>query len=235
VSPGVLRFEVEDTGVGFSEEAKARLFARFQQADGSITRRFGGTGLGLAISRQLAALMGGHVDCESREGQGSRFWFEAPFPPAEAPADAAAAQDAAVPQYRPLRVLLADDHLTNQTVVRMMLEQFGVECEVVDNGLEAVEAVRRGGFDAVLMDMQMPVMGGLEATRLIRAEEAAGGKPRLPIVMLSANALAEHREAGRLAGADAHVAKPVTATALMAALTAILDEASDDAPLAATG
>ena len=229
-SPGVLRFSVTDSGVGFSAEARARLFGRFQQADGSITRRFGGTGLGLAISRQLATLMGGHVDCESREGEGSRFWFEAPFPETQAPAQAATAEQRA-DQDHPVRVLLADDHVTNQTVVRMMLDEFGVETEMVENGAQAVEAVRRGSFDVVLMDMQMLVMGGLEATRLIRSDEAAAGRARLLIVMLSANALAEHREAGRLAGADAHLAKPVTAAALMAALNAVLD--AERAPQAA--
>jgi signal transduction histidine kinase/AmiR/NasT family two-component response regulator len=232
-SAGVLRFEVRDTGVGFTPEVKERLFARFSQADGSITRRFGGSGLGLAISRQLAALMDGVVDCSSYEGHGSTFWFEAPFKPAEAPADAVAANEAVV--SRPVRILLADDHATNQAVVRMMLDQFGVETLAVDNGLEAVEAVRANRFDAVLMDMQMPVMGGLEATRLIRREEAAAGRARLPVVMLSANALPEHREAGRAAGADGHVAKPVTVAALMAALNAVLDGGEDEERLAAAG
>jgi CheY-like chemotaxis protein len=235
--PGVLRFQVRDTGVGFPPEVKERLFARFEQADGSITRRFGGSGLGLAISRQLAELMGGLVDCDSEEGRGSRFWFEAAFEPAEAPAEVVGADEDGVAQGRPIRLLLADDHATNQMVVRMMLDQFGIETRAVDNGAEAVEAVRRERFDAVLMDMQMPVMGGLEATRLIRADEKAAGSPRLPIIMLSANALAEHREAGRLAGADGHVAKPVTITSLMAALNAVLDPADAEPapPLAAAG
>jgi signal transduction histidine kinase/ActR/RegA family two-component response regulator len=234
-APGVLRFQVWDTGVGFSAEVKERLFSRFQQADGSITRRFGGSGLGLAISRQLAALMGGVVDCESEEGRGSRFWFEARFAAAEAPPEAAAPDAVSVAQGRPIRILLADDHATNQMVVKMMLDQFGIESRVVDNGAEAVEAVRRERFDAVLMDMQMPLMGGLEATRLIRHEEMSSGAPHLPILMLSANALAEHREAGRLAGADGHVPKPVTITALMAALNAVLEPEDAEPVLAAAG
>jgi signal transduction histidine kinase/ActR/RegA family two-component response regulator len=227
-SPGVLRFTVIDTGVGFSAEAKVRLFARFQQADGSITRRFGGSGLGLAISRQLATLMQGQVDCESEAGRGSRFWFEAPFEAAPAPEDEAGADEPVLGQDRPIRVLVADDHATNQTVVRMMLEQFGIETVVVEDGAQAVEALRRGAFDAVLMDMQMPVMDGLEATRLIRRLEASTGRPRTPILMLSANALAEHREAGRLAGADAHVAKPITVAGLMGALNAVLEPAEHE-------
>ncbi|HEX3408536.1 MAG TPA: ATP-binding protein, partial [Caulobacteraceae bacterium] len=229
-APGRLRFSVIDTGVGFTPEVKARLFARFQQADGSITRRFGGSGLGLSISRQLASLMNGAVDCESAPGAGSRFWFEAPFVDADAPqTDLApcADDDGMVAQDRAIRVLVADDHATNQLVVRMMLEQFGIEAIVVDDGAQAFEAVKRERFDAVLMDMQMPVMDGLEATRRIRRLEAVTGV-RTPILMLSANALAEHREAGRAAGADAHVAKPVTVAGLMGALNALLDPAAEE-------
>ena len=232
-APGRLRFSVIDTGVGFAPEVKARLFARFQQADGSITRRFGGSGLGLAISRQLASLMNGAVDCESAPGAGSRFWFEAPFADADAPEAEAIADDPdVVVQGRPVRVLVADDHATNQLVVRMMLEQFGIEVVVVDDGAQAFEAIKRERFDAVLMDMQMPVMDGLEATRLIRRLEAATGV-RTPILMLSANALAEHREAGRMAGADGHVAKPVTVAGLMGALNALLEPDEDEAAVAA--
>ncbi len=235
---GRVRFSVIDTGVGFSADVKARLFARFQQADGSITRRFGGSGLGLAISRQLASLMNGAVDCESAPGAGSRFWFEAPFAEADAPQTETTAgpeDEEVVAQGRPIRVLVADDHATNQLVVRMMLEQFGIEAVVVDDGAQAFEAVKRERFDAVLMDMQMPVMDGLEATRLIRRLEAATGV-RTPILMLSANALAEHREAGRAAGADAHVAKPVTVAGLMGALNALLEpdeDATTQSPAAA--
>ena len=228
---GRLRFSVIDSGVGFGPEVKARLFARFQQADGSITRRFGGSGLGLAISRQLASLMNGVVDCDSLPGHGSHFWFEAPF--AETSAPEAGAEASPAPEARAIRVLVADDHATNQMVVKMMLDQFGVESVVVDDGLKAVEALRAGAFDAVLMDMQMPVMDGLEATRLIREEETAAGRPRTPILMLSANALPEHRLAGERAGADAHVAKPVTVAGLMGALHAALEPGEDAAQAAA--
>ena len=192
-SHGRLRFSVIDSGVGFGPEVKARLFGRFQQADGSITRRFGGTGLGLAISRQLASLMDGLVDCESAPGHGSRFWFEAPFAEAAAPEHGSDTDVVDAPAPRAVRVLVADDHATNQMVVKMMLDQFHVESVIVDDGLKAVEALRAGAFDAVLMDMQMPVMDGLEATRTIRREEVASGRPRTPILMLSANALPEHR------------------------------------------
>ncbi|HZZ86961.1 MAG TPA: ATP-binding protein [Caulobacteraceae bacterium] len=230
---GELRFSVIDTGDGFGPEVRERLFSRFQQADGSITRRYGGSGLGLAISRQLATLMGGVVDCESTPGQGSRFWFQARFDEVAAPQAAVDADEAAAAQARALRVLVADDHATNQLVVRMMLEQFGIDCVVVDDGQKAVDAVHAGGFDAVLMDMQMPVMDGLEATRRIRREERATGRPRTPILMLSANALQDHRIAGELAGADGHVAKPVTVAGLMNALNAVLEPAEATTPAAA--
>ena len=227
-SPGVLRFTVADTGIGFDAEQKARLFTRFQQADGSITRRFGGTGLGLAISHQLAGLMGGTLDCDSAPGEGARFWFDGSFP-ATAPAAGLpqAHQLLEASDERPVRVLVADDHATNQTVVRMMLEQFGVEAVSVDDGAQAVDAMRHQRFDVVLMDMQMPVMDGLTATRLIRQEEAAADRPRTPILMLTANALAEHREAGRLAGADGHISKPLTAQTLLAALNDALEAEPD--------
>jgi CheY-like chemotaxis protein len=228
--PGRLRLSVIDTGVGFDPEAKARLFARFQQADGSITRRFGGSGLGLAISRQLASLMGGVVDCESTPDVGSRFWFEAPFAEAAAPEEIFEAEEAVTSETRSFRVLVADDHATNQMVVKMMLDQFGLDCLIVDDGLKAVEALRGGGFDAVLMDMQMPVMDGLAATRLIRREEVATGRPRTPILMLSANALPEHRFAGELAGADGHIAKPFTVAGLMSGLNAVLAPEGDVDP-----
>ena len=219
---GKVRLEVTDTGVGFDATLKSRVFGRFMQADGSITRRFGGTGLGLAISRELASLMGGELDCESAPGHGSRFWLELPLPAAEiAPPErtdnaAPMARDEA--EDRPLRVLLADDHPTNRKVIELMLAETGTELTSVVNGKEAFEAVRDGAFDLVLMDMQMPVMDGLTATSEIRRLESETGRPRTPVLMLTANALAEHVEAGRAAGADGHVSKPVTMATLFAAI-----------------
>ncbi|MDR3509874.1 MAG: response regulator [Caulobacteraceae bacterium] len=221
--PGRLRFKVLDTGVGFDDAEKERLFGRFQQADGSITRRFGGSGLGLAISRQLAALMGGALDCHSQPGLGSCFYFEAHLPPAAAPnSQEDGVHRSEANGSRPVRVLVADDHEVNLQVVRMMLDQFGVETTTAANGREAVEALARDHFDAVLMDMQMPVMDGLEATRRIRQDERAHGRPRTPVIMLSANAMPEHRQASHDAGADEHISKPLTITALTDALNAAL-------------
>ena len=225
---GRLRFIVADTGVGFDAQDKERLFGRFQQADGSITRRFGGSGLGLAICRQLASLMGGGFDCDSEPGTGSRFWFEAPFPHAAPSAVARGAQPPSETlDERAVCVLLADDHATNQTVIRMMLEQFGADTHSVGNGVEAVEAFETGRFDVVLMDMQMPVMDGLEATRAIRAFERRTARARTPVIMLTANALPEHREASRAAGADGHLTKPIVVADLLAALNACVSPGAD--------
>jgi signal transduction histidine kinase/ActR/RegA family two-component response regulator len=212
----ILRFTVEDTGVGFDTEARDRLFTRFEQADGTITRRFGGTGLGLAICRQLAGMMGGDLDCESEPDGGSAFILTLPLVEAREPAAAIAPEAAAPePDTRRIRVLLADDHPTNRRVVELILAQAAVDITSVENGAEAVAAYREDAYDLVLMDMQMPVMDGLTATREIRLHEAAQGLERTPLVMLTANALPDHVAAGVAAGADRHLAKPFNAAELL--------------------
>jgi signal transduction histidine kinase/CheY-like chemotaxis protein len=222
VEPGVegdVRFIVTDTGVGFDEDQKARIFGRFQQADGSITRRFGGTGLGLAISRELVELMGGRLECDSTPGEGSRFWFEIPLlPVAEASQAVEAVPPAADVREQPLRVLLADDHPANRKVIEIMLGATAMELVAVEDGAQALDVFKREAFDLVLMDMQMPVMDGLTATAAIRAFETQAGRARTPILMLTANAMAEHVEAGRAAGADGHLTKPLTLAALFDAI-----------------
>jgi len=216
-----VRFTVTDTGVGFDADQKARIFTRFQQADGSITRRFGGTGLGLAISRDLAELMGGELDCDSTPGEGSRFWFELPLPPAAVIEEADDQASDCAPEG--LCILLADDHPANRKVIEVLLAPTGATLVAVENGQEAVDAFAIDRFDLVLMDMQMPVMDGLTATAAIRALEAERGLHRTPLLMLTANAMAEHVEAGRVAGADGHLAKPVTTQSLFAAIASALD------------
>jgi signal transduction histidine kinase/CheY-like chemotaxis protein len=223
-----VKIEVRDTGVGFDASDKARIFGRFQQADGSITRRFGGTGLGLSISRQLAELMEGDLDCSSEPGRGSVFTLTIPArfdltgavvePPVE---DTAAAL--ATPA-RPLQVLLADDHPVNRKVVELMLAGAAVELTAVEDGQAALDAFARQGFDLVLMDMQMPVMDGLTAVARIREAEAGRGG-RTPIAMLTANALPEHAEAARAAGADVHLTKPLRAAELLALIAPLLEQA----------
>lgn len=223
VGEGVLTFIVSDTGVGFDAATGATLFQRFNQADTSITRRFGGTGLGLSICRSLAELMGGVVEARSCPGEGSTFTLTLPLQRVVALEEydglAAPAEIGPVPLFIPersLRVLLAEDHPTNQRVVQLILGSAGAEVVTVENGALAVEAVGRSRFDVILMDMQMPVMDGLTATREIRRIEQGG--TRTPIIMLSANAMAEHRYEALVAGADLHVAKPVTAASLLAGI-----------------
>ncbi len=222
----LMRFTVEDTGVGFDAVAKARLFTRFEQADGSITRRFGGTGLGLAISRQLVEMMGGDLDCESEPDGGSAFILTLPLVSADAPAAAAPQAvsygEADAPR---MRVLVADDHPTNRKVVELILSQSPVDLVQAVNGAEALEACRSQVFDIVLMDMQMPVMDGLAAVREIRLHEATMGKPRTPIVMLTANALPDHIAASQAAGADRHLAKPFDAAELLTLVVELGGEA----------
>ncbi|WP_409018634.1 ATP-binding protein [Brevundimonas vesicularis] len=224
-----VRFTVADTGPGFDPEQKSRLFGRFQQADNSITREFGGSGLGLAISNELIHLMGGQLDCDSQPGEGARFWFDIPLPPVEeampvseatsGPQDAASAEVKIQPG--PLRILLADDHPTNRKVIEIMLGS-EVDLVSVENGQQTLETFKAGAFDLILMDMQMPVMDGLTATGLIRAHEKDSGQAPTPILMLTANAMAEHIEASRVAGASGHLTKPITMAALHDAIERVM-------------
>ena len=223
---GRIGFAVRDTGIGFDAEQKARIFQRFQQADGSITRRFGGTGLGLAISTALVELMGGELDCDSVAGEGAVFRFEIDLPEtAKSVAAVASAGGASDIAGLPLRILLADDHPANRKVVEIMLAASAMQLTTVENGRQALELFMTEEFDLVLMDMQMPVMDGLSATTAIRAFEATAGRATTPIVMLTANAMAEHVAQSLAAGADGHLTKPITLTSLFAAMTdALADE-----------
>jgi PAS domain S-box-containing protein len=206
------RFGVRDTGIGFDPDQAERLFDRFRQADGSATRRFGGSGLGLAVCRSMAAAMGGDIEAWSKPGEGSAFTLVLELEPL---ADGAV-QPAAAP--RAVRVLLAEDHPTNRTVVELILGGIGVELTCVENGAEAVSAAEAADFDLILMDMQMPVMDGLSAIRAIREREASGGGGRTPVYTLTANALPEHRAAALAAGADEHLTKPISAARLIASV-----------------
>ena len=211
---GEVVFEVRDTGVGFDKAARARLFRRFEQADSSITRKFGGTGLGLAIARGLARLMGGELDARSTPGRGSTFRLTLPLERASSPAAVAAPLAPPAPSAAGLQVLLAEDHPVNRAVVELIL-QGSAAVTSVENGREALDALEARRFDMVLMDVQMPVMDGLTAIRALRAKEAQTGGRRTPVIALTANAMPEHVRASREAGADAHLSKPITAKALL--------------------
>ncbi|MEQ7154382.1 ATP-binding protein [Brevundimonas aurifodinae] len=228
----VVRFTVTDTGIGFDPSGRD-VFGRFQQADGSITRRFGGSGLGLAISRELAERLGGSLTCMSQPGIGSTFWLDLPLQPCD-PQVKPETTDDPNPMDRALRILVADDHPTNLKVAELILRPIGAEVISATNGAEALLSFRTQTLDLILMDMQMPVMDGLAAVRSIRAFEMASNRQPVPILMLTANAQPEHVEAGQIAGANGHVAKPITSETLIRAISETLESCSRE-PVHASG
>jgi PAS domain S-box-containing protein len=209
---GRLRIEVADTGPGIAAESLPRLFERFSQAEVSINRTHGGTGLGLAICKGIIELMGGRVGVSSREGRGSTFWFSIPARPAsEQPMEQ---QTPASADPLPLRLLIVDDTAVNRELVRLMLEPLGLQIQEADGGAEAVKAAMSAPFDLILMDVRMPGVDGLEATRVIRATSAANRTT--PIVALTADVQPETRAACRAAGMDDTLAKPIVPRELLA-------------------
>jgi signal transduction histidine kinase/HPt (histidine-containing phosphotransfer) domain-containing protein/ActR/RegA family two-component response regulator len=210
-----LRFEVTDTGIGIAEDALPRLFNAFSQVDGTISRRFGGTGLGLAICRRIVEGLDGEIGVDSREGIGSTFWFEVPAPQATSSpaAPAMKPQAATVPA---LRLLLVEDNLVNRQVVMRFLERLGQSVDVATDGAQAVSMATHNQYDLILMDMQMPVMDGIAATRAIRA--LGGDNGAVPIVAMTANASDSDRTLCREAGMDGFEAKPISSTRLASML-----------------
>jgi PAS domain S-box-containing protein len=223
---------VHDTGIGFDAEAGQRLFGRFEQADGTITRSFGGTGLGLSICRAIAEMMGGSITASSTPGKGSCFTVAFPLARSlslsefDAGAENLPCQSQSEIEFdedgKPMRLLVAEDHPINQKVVAMILEPYGIEITFANNGLEALDHFDAARFDAILMDMQMPEMDGLTAIRAIREREARLALARTPIAVLSANAMAEHIASSIDAGSDTHIAKPVTPESLSAGIEKLL-------------
>ena len=220
----VLRFEVSDTGIGVAEEDVARLFGKFEQVDASTTQRSGGSGLGLAIARQLVELMGGEIGVDSSTGQGSCFWFTLP---AEVAAGTAApstpmVRPATYDASRKLKLLVAEDNHVNQLIFTAMLAKLGHHLDIVPNGREAVEAARGAEYDAVLMDMRMPVMDGLEAARAIR--QLSGPACEVPIVAVTADTLTRTPDEFREAGIEGFVTKPICLRFLLEAIDSAIGE-----------
>ena len=232
VDQGQIQFTVTDTGIGMSAETLTQLFRPFQQADASITRRFGGTGLGLSIASRLAELMGGTLTATSAFDQGSTFTLRLPLATRiQGPGGASAAAltpapaSGHVPPSRQ-RLLVVDDSPTNRQVACALLQRLGYLTETANDGAEALLALRQGPFDGIIMDCQMPVLDGYEATQRIRQGEAGDAARHLPIIAMTASALAEDRDRCFAAGMTAFVAKPVVFDELTRELTEVLAQAS---------
>jgi two-component system, sensor histidine kinase len=232
-----LIFEVEDTGCGIPDEAMSRLFNSFEQVDSSTTRKHGGSGLGLAISRNLATLMGGSLDVTSQLGRGSTFRFEMPLKPILGPqfpddrrrlARETLSSDPMPKRLDPLKVLVAEDHEVNRKIMGLFLDPMGCEVVFAVNGAEAVELAQESEYHAIFLDMQMPIMDGLEAARRIRAE---GPNRRSPIIALTANVLMSHRLAWSEVGADAFLAKPLDPNLLVATLNQVINANAEMEPV----
>jgi signal transduction histidine kinase/CheY-like chemotaxis protein len=216
----VLVYSIVDTGIGIAPEMQAQVFAPFSQADDSITRRYGGTGLGLAICRQLADLMGGTLKLDSTPGLGSRFTLSLPLGSAASvtPTSTPVSTQPAGPAQRSLSILVAEDMPVNQALMRALLSNEGHQVAIAVNGVAAVAIAAAQRFDVILMDMQMPEMGGLEATRRLRANEAAAFLQRVPVIALTASVFPVDRAACADAGMDDFLAKPVEVDQLRASL-----------------
>ncbi len=226
-----LRFSVRDTGIGIAREKFKAIFDSFSEADTSTTRQYGGTGLGLSISAQLVALMGGHIELDSELGQGSTFYFTLSLATGSNDADARYQSTALITRHslrenrRKLKLLLAEDNAVNQTLAVRLLQKLGHSVTVANNGLEAVEHWQAGGFDAILMDIDMPLMNGYEATQRIRAlEQTSGGlvPVHIPIVAMTAHAMQGTREKCLSYGMDAYLSKPIDTEALWRELDGLM-------------
>ncbi|WP_419320866.1 ATP-binding protein [Caulobacter sp. ErkDOM-E] len=214
---GVLRVEVRDTGIGIASQQLDNVFDRFSQADAAVSRRFGGTGLGLAISRRIIEQMDGEIGVDSREGEGSCFWFEIRAPLCDLAPEVPMEDPVTPDPLQAARLLLVEDNAVNRELIRIMLEPFGIKVDTANDGVAGVEALRQGSYDLVLMDIQMPGMDGLTATRRIRAMTDAPGS-RTPIIAMTANVLPEQVANCIAAGMDDHLGKPINPSRLLEAI-----------------
>ena len=228
---GRLRLSVSDSGAGIEPEKVKRLFERFSQADVSINRTHGGTGLGLAISKGIVELMGGRIGFTTRPGKGSTFWFEIPMAIGEAPAEVHSAEVGV--DYPSLRVLVVDDTAVNRELVKLMLEPLGFEVEEASGGAEGIKAAISQAYDLILMDVRMPGVDGLEATRVIRATSKLNGG--VPILALTADVQPENAHACRAAGMDDVLAKPIVPQQLLSKIAEWAAESEARAASAARG
>ena len=230
----LLRFEIQDTGIGIAPNDQKRLFTAFEQADASITRKYGGTGLGLAISKRLAHLMGGEIGVESALENGSLFWFTAELLKAnessltEADQDQASAEDSLRALFSGVRVLIAEDEPINQEISCGLLEDVGLKVDLADDGLQAVEKAGQTTYDLILMDMQMPNLNGMDATKAIRQ---LPGYADVPILAMTANAFDEDKQLCLNAGMNDHIGKPVNPDLLFATLLKWLEKARSVQPI----
>lgn len=227
---GVLRFEVQDSGIGIPEDALNRLFKAFTQADASTSRRFGGTGLGLSISKHLVEMMRGEINVRSEYGKGSTFWFTLKLREGSARQERLALPAETSQGFDPgeARVLVAEDNAINQKVVLTMLQNNGYKATAVGNGLEVLNTLRSFHFDIILMDCQMPEMDGYEATRIIRSD-ASIGQQNIPIIALTASAIKGDKEKCLAAGMNDYLSKPVAQREMIATLKKWLNPAKDEA------
>ncbi len=208
------RFEVIDTGIGISKEKQDKIFQSFSQADGSTTRKYGGTGLGLSISKQLVELMNGKIWVESEMNVGSKFIFEIELEKGDiSKIKNVYTRNLNIHILRDSKILLVDDNTLNQEIIIGLLEDSGIDIDIANNGQEALDMFKNGGYELILMDLQMPIMGGIETTKIIRKTNLI-----IPIVALTANAMKEDVEATKKAGMNAHLSKPIEVDKLYAVL-----------------